>query len=192
MVTITVIFYIPFFLNYSEVSNEDIAVLFLQPFSVMQMVAWFALLHFSFYNISSRINSISLLIIDFSKPSEKKNKIQKTSRKCKSQLQFCCYLFNQLSAVFSLLNNIFSLPVLLIFTTLMMCSVTNLYFILYDFLIEQSVIHFAIPTLMILQILYVFQMLIILHAADFPLKEVSLFLLLRQPSFRLFKFEFLN
>lgn len=173
--TINLIFSIQLFLAYPEVSNKVIAVCILQTFHGMQIVAWFALLHFSFRNISYRINSISLFITDFSK-SEKTNKIQKGLRKFKSQLQICRYLFNQLSAVFSILNNIFSLPILLIFTTLIMSSITNLYFILYDSLLKHSILHFAIPTLVIIQILYVFQILIILHAGDLPLKEVSAFL----------------
>ena len=184
MVTTKVTFCIPLFLTNSEVSTKDIAQWILQSFSGMQIVAWFALLHLSFYNISFRIKSLSSFVI-VSLKSEKKNEIQKcflqhsiidrkTSRKHKSQLQICGYLFNQLSAVFSLLNNIFSLPILLIFTTLMISSITNVYFILYDILLEQSILHFAIPIFVLTLTFNVCLMLIILNVADLPLLEVGL------------------
>lgn len=183
MVTTKVTFCIPLFLTNSEVSTKDIAQLILQSFSGMQIVAWFALLHLSFYNISFRIKSLSSFVI-VSLKSEKKNEIQKcflqhsiidgkTSRKHQSQLQICGYLFNQLSVVFSLLNNIFSLPILLIFTTLMISSIINVYFILYEILLEQSILHFAIPTFVLTLTFNVCLMLIILNMADLPLLEVS-------------------
>jgi hypothetical protein len=155
----------------SQICNAILAM-----FVGLQMSAWFLMLHLSFYSIAYQIKSLSLLI-DTLKP---ENKIVKkvgiieceTGEKHKYRLQMCGYLFNQISSISSLLNDIFSLPVLLILATLMMNFLTSLYFILYDVLIKKSVFHYMFDYFCFIIVINAFLIFVILQAADLPIKEV--------------------
>ena len=143
------------------------------------MYAWFLMLYLSFSAVAYQIKSLSLLIATLEPENKIFKKVQvstierEIAEKYKYRLQMCGYLFNQLSSISSLLNDIFSLPVLLILTTLMMNGITCLYFILYDLLIKPSILHYMTEYFYFQFVINAFLLFVILQAADLPVKEVS-------------------
>ena len=145
--------------------------------NLFQYINWFTLLHLSYYSISYRINSLTLLIDANINKNEKEINVSTTPSdliKRIKTLRTCGYLFDKLCQAANEINSTFSLSVLVILTLIMTLCSTSLFLSIHA--MSEVVVHsyirnavFLFPGVFTLGLVI---MLIILTTVDQPITQV--------------------
>ena len=91
--------------------------------------AWFLMCHLTFYNISHRINLLTVFIATQNEKSE--TDVIRNKRRLVNKLRSCGYIFDQICLAFNRVASTFSLSVLFYLTSLMVLSATSLFYCYY-------------------------------------------------------------
>ena len=137
---------------------------------VMHMIcAWFLMFHLTFYNISHRINLLTVFIK--TQNEKRETDVIGNKRRLVNKLRSCGYIFDQICSAFNEVVSSFSLSVLFFLTILMILSATSL-FNYYSYGYKLGMSYDA--SLNFWFFIHNFTMIIIiLKAAESPCNEVS-------------------
>lgn len=130
---------------------------------MMQTGAWFIMFYLIYYNISYRLNILTLII------GENNNKSIDTNKRIK-RLRMCKRLFDQICLVSADIKSTFSFSVLVILTLLIIICSACLFFCIYTLVFINNGLVNALAANFIKNILMT---LIILIAANSPIIQVK-------------------